>query len=567
MSNITEYKQYGESLDVTLTPDEGYLNMKVQIKKEGSDKDFTSDYFNPNNNKIQIDALHENITIDAQAFSVEGVTIYDVTKNLLGCYTSNSDIKIQEGSEFIMTVNPLDESYELKNVLILMDLLDITSQVWDESTKTINIPSVTGDLDININYDSDSIFNVEEWPTISTTNQITMSDVLGYDLLSILTSTENTLQYNDLNIQNKRYAYVLKNTTQSHIFVSPKIHSGSYNTSSNQYDGYYTTDPDASFYYFYGDSPQLLNCKGEYSSGDSVTFSSEELNSKIQFILVTSTIAPEICCSVIPYGVKLFYTGDTHNVITQYTLGNQFIDFEYLFSDANKLSCIGPKSFISNYGNTNYQNTSCKFTFRSNNKLTFIGSTFFFQCGISDVYLNYGDNLKIKHQNFGSLVNQRYLELGVDVVYTETSAIVNQSGNLTIVQKINILEGVTMIKGSLLLCTSVNKLQSFKSITFPSTFESVSSDTLFLFISNNHICDLRQIIFKNPTPPDSSNGYIIQCPNTVPEIVNKELKIYVPYSEDDSVLNAYKTSYVFSFPSNIKDCIISLNSDGTIPSI
>ena len=193
MSNITEYKQYGESLDVTLTPDEGYLNMKVQIKKEGSDKDFTSDYFNPINNKIQIDSLHENITIDAQAFNVEGVTIYDVIKNLLGCYTSNSDIKIQEESEFIMTVNPLDESYELKNVLILMGLVDITSQVWNESTKTINIPSVTGDLDININYDSDSIFNVQEWPTVSTSNQTTMSDVLGYDLLSILTSVENPL--------------------------------------------------------------------------------------------------------------------------------------------------------------------------------------------------------------------------------------------------------------------------------------------------------------------------------------------------------------------------------------
>lgn len=566
MSNITEYKQYGESLDVTLTPDEGYSNMKIQIKKEGSNKDFTSDYFNPNNNKIQIDALHENITIDAQAFYVEGVTIYHVTKNLLGCYTSNSDIKIQEGSEFIMTVDPFDESYELKSVLIYMGLLDVTYQVWDESTKTINIPFVTGDLAININYDSDSIFNVEEWPTISTTNQTRMSDVLGYDLLSILTSTENTLQYNDLNIQDKRYAYVLKNTTQSHIFVSPEIHSGSYNTSSKLYNGYYTTDASASFYYFYGDSPQLLNCKGKYSSGDSVTFSSEELNSKIQFILVTSTVTPETCCSVIPYGVKLFYTGNTHNVITQYT-GNQFIDFEYLFSDADKLSCIGPKYFLSQYGNTNYKNMSCKFTFRSNNKLTFIGSRFFFECGITDVYLNYGDNLKIKAQNFGSLVNQRYLELGVDIAHIETSAMVNQSGNSTIVQKINILEDVTMIKGSLLFCSSKNKLQSFKSITFPSTLESVSSDTLFYFMLYDHICDLRQIIFKNPIPPQSSNGYIFQCSDNVPEIINKELKIYVPYSEDDSVLNAYKTSYVFSSPTNIKDCIISLNQDGTIPSI
>ena len=68
---------------------------------------------------------------------------------------------------------------------------------------------------------------------------------------------------------------------------------------------------------------------------------------------------------------------------------------------------------------------SCKFTFRSNNKLTFIGFGFFFECGITDVYLNYGDNLKIKAYNFGSLDNQRYLELGIDVDYIETSAIVN----------------------------------------------------------------------------------------------------------------------------------------------
>ena len=560
MSNITEYKQYGESLDVTLTPDEGYLNMKVQIKKEGSNKDFTSDYFNPNNNKIQIDSLHENITIDAQAFDVGGVTIYDVTKNLLGCYTSNSDIKIQEGSEFIMTLNPLDESYELKNVLILMGLFDITSQVWDESTKTINIPSVTGDLDININYDSDSIFNVEEWPTISTTNQITMSDVLGYDLLSILTSTENTLQYNDSNIQNKRYAYVLKNNVTSHTFIPPKSHSGTYNTSTNYYNGQYSVDGTAEFYYFYGDSPQLLNCKGKYSSGDSVTFSSEELNSKIQFILVTSTIAPETCCSVIPYGVKLFYTGNTHNVITQYTQGNQFIDFEYLFSDANKLSCIGPKYFISQYDNTNYQNTSCKFTFRSNNKLTFIGPTFFFQCGISDVYLNHGDNLKIKHQNFGSLVNQRYLELGVDVSYIETSAIINGGGNFTIVQKVNILEGVTIIRGSLIYSPPGVTLISFKSVTLPSTFEKILNGSLF----SGNICDLRQIIFKNSIPP---TGNVFSGADDLPAIVNRELKIYVPYSEDSSVLDAYKNSLAFSNTPNAKACIISLNQDGTIPSI
>ena len=58
-----------------------------------------------------------------------------------------------------------------------------------------------------------------------------------------------------------------------------------------------------------------------------------------------------------------------------------------------------------------------------------------------------------------------------------------------------------MIKGILLYCPTGVKLSSFKSITFPSTFESTSNGNLFTFGSNNHICDIRQIIFKNPTPP------------------------------------------------------------------
>ena len=76
MNTIIEYKQYGESLDATLTPDEGYSNMKVKITKEDSNTDFTSDYFNPSNNKIHIDYLHENVTIDAVALNVEGINTY-----------------------------------------------------------------------------------------------------------------------------------------------------------------------------------------------------------------------------------------------------------------------------------------------------------------------------------------------------------------------------------------------------------------------------------------------------------------------------------------------------------
>ena len=65
-----------------------------------------------------------------------------------------------------------------------------------------------------------------------------------------------------------------------------------------------------------------------------------------------------------------------------------------------------------------------------------------------------------------------------------------------------------MINGNLLYCPIGSKPSSFKSITLPSTFESVSSGNLFTFNLNNHICDIRQIIFKNPTPPNTNSGYI-----------------------------------------------------------
>ena len=65
-----------------------------------------------------------------------------------------------------------------------------------------------------------------------------------------------------------------------------------------------------------------------------------------------------------------------------------------------------------------------------------------------------------------------------------------------------------MINGILLYCPPSTKLPSFKSITFPSTFESVSNGDLFSFSSNNHICDIRQIIFKNSTPPNTSPWYV-----------------------------------------------------------
>lgn len=66
------------------------------------------------------------------------------------------------------------------------------------------------------------------------------------------------------------------------------------------------------------------------------------------------------------------------------------------------------------------------------------------------------------------------------------------------------------------------------------------------------------------------NLALVVCPVDVPPRTNRNaifdtgtsLKIYVPYSEDHSVLNAYKTADIWS---NNAEQIFELNPDGTVP--
>ena len=72
------------------------------------------------------------------------------------------------------------------------------------------------------------------------------------------------------------------------------------------------------------------------------------------------------------------------------------------------------------------------------------------------------------------------------------------------------------------------------------------------------------IVMRNTTPPTLGNNQVFHYDNGAGSFYkNTLLKIYVPYSADHSVLNAYKTTGNWT---TYADYIFELNQDGTIPS-
>lgn len=79
-----------------------------------------------------------------------GMTTYTITYNLAGA-TVDSDVSVIDELEgFTATVTKDDAEYIYKTVSITMGGTDITSSVWDSSTGVIDIPSVTGNVVINV---------------------------------------------------------------------------------------------------------------------------------------------------------------------------------------------------------------------------------------------------------------------------------------------------------------------------------------------------------------------------------------------------------------------------------
>ena len=95
---------------------------------------------------------------------------------------------------------------------------------------------------------------------------------------------------------------------------------------------------------------------------------------------------------------------------------------------------------------------------------------------------------------------------------------------------------------------------------FNNTISSISSRA---FISLLAAGTPQTIIMRNTTPPSLGNNQVFMRDNGIGSFyINTGMKIYVPYSADQSILNAYKTKTNWTTYANY---IFELDENGNIP--
>ncbi len=127
----------GDSFTATIVPDAGYTLAGVQATGSGFSQTYDSV-----NDRINISASNvmNGMTIGCIAATFQ----VSVGYNLTG-FNSESNTTMQSGGSFTKVLSPLT-GYSVKTIVITMGGMNITSQVWNASTKTISIPVVTGNI-------------------------------------------------------------------------------------------------------------------------------------------------------------------------------------------------------------------------------------------------------------------------------------------------------------------------------------------------------------------------------------------------------------------------------------
>lgn len=75
---------------------------------------------------------------------------YEIISNLINCVSNNQLKAVNEGDNYLAVLSSADISYSMNeaDIIIKMNNIDITSQVYDKLTYTINIPNINGNIEI-----------------------------------------------------------------------------------------------------------------------------------------------------------------------------------------------------------------------------------------------------------------------------------------------------------------------------------------------------------------------------------------------------------------------------------
>lgn len=140
LSNAASQVEYGEAYTSILTPESGKALNSVVIKMGGVD--ITATAYSAGSGEINIDSVTGAVSITASA-AVPSV-LYNVTRNLTNCASSNTADTAAEGAAYTTTLSPTGTFKKLGAITVTMGGVDISASAV--SGNTITIASVTGNI-------------------------------------------------------------------------------------------------------------------------------------------------------------------------------------------------------------------------------------------------------------------------------------------------------------------------------------------------------------------------------------------------------------------------------------
>ena len=100
-----------------------------------------------------IEAFNEEL------LKTDNASSYSITNVLENVTNTNTDIVVDKGASYVATLALADSSYSIREISVMMGGADVTAEVYNSETLTINIPSAFGDIVItakasNVSIDS-----------------------------------------------------------------------------------------------------------------------------------------------------------------------------------------------------------------------------------------------------------------------------------------------------------------------------------------------------------------------------------------------------------------------------
>lgn len=140
ISNAAAQVEYGEAYTATIAAESGKVITSVVVKMDGVD--ITATAYSAGSGAINIDRITGAVSITASA--IVPSVLYNVTRNLTNCASSNTADTAAEGVAYATTLSPTGTFKKLGAITVTMGGTDISASAVSGST--ITIANVTGNI-------------------------------------------------------------------------------------------------------------------------------------------------------------------------------------------------------------------------------------------------------------------------------------------------------------------------------------------------------------------------------------------------------------------------------------